>query len=131
MRDYKLRMTRPEFLAAFVEGRNIFRSIQQISELLPDHYDTIYCVYSAIMNADISADDIKYVQVDDEENIIIKLQNKAIAKQIKNTCKNKQVRLGDRYYDVTLKIKDVYVYADVKLRNPEALDHMITGLYLI
>lgn len=124
-------MTRPEFLSTLICDSGFHpRSMTEVKAVLPEHYDVIYCAYSAIVEADIGLEDIRYVSLTDEEDIVIKASDKATAKRIAGSCNKETVRLGEKIYALSIKAKDKHVIVKITLTNPAVLTHTIIGTYL-
>lgn len=130
MKEYKLKMTRPEFLSVFINNGREIRSFEDIRKILPDYYDLIYCTYCAILEADIDKSDISYVSIGEENDVVIKLMDKKLPKMIRDCCQRSKVRLGEKIYKLDVRAKDKYLYVTAELTNPEVLSHTIIGIYI-
>lgn len=127
-KKYKMNMTRPEFLSTFIldDPDERVYSFKELEELIPASHDLIYCTYCALMDADIAKRDIEFVNADNEENnVLIRLRNKEIAKRIKETCHKEKVRIGEKKYRLAIELKGSQVYVSVTLTNPEVLENTI------
>ena len=125
---YKYPMTRPDFLSVFICDGEELKSFDDVQKILPSYYDLIYCAYSAMMASGIHKSDINYVDIDDDDNLVIKVDTKDLARKIVETCPVDIIRIGDKRYKVSVKNKDRHLTVKIKLTNPEVLDHMILGM---
>lgn len=111
---HKMKTTRPEFLLNLMTGGSI--SELTTSDMKRHMYDLShisYCVYTALMAADIDKDDIVSTS-DDGESIAIAFKSKKIAKRVKDLCEDTTVRYGNIKYQVKLKVRDNYLIGEVK-----------------
>lgn len=138
MKEYKMNMTRSEFLSTFaVDGSDSMLSFDELNDIFPGSYDIIYCTYSALIEADIYKTDIDYVNIDADDDVVIKLHNKATAKKIKESFRGNKIRIGEKIYKLEVTAKNTFVYVSVVLTNPEILgctiidlnDYKMEGLY--
>lgn len=114
MKEFKLNMTRPEFLKRILTNCDNDHSITEddLTQLMHRGEPLPYCSYSALMEADIEPDDITYINIDDE-SVVVKLSSKQLAKRIKETCNKEMMRVGITYYKVKVKQDGTYVIITV------------------
>ena len=125
-KKYKLNMTRPEFLSAFImDGSNNVYTFEELSRIIPASHDLIYCAYCALIEANIEKSDINYVNADEDDIIVIRLNSKDIAKRIKSSCNKEKVRIGEKEYKLIIDIKGSNVFVEAKLLNPEVLQNQM------
>lgn len=125
-KKYKLNMTRPEFLSAFLAvGSDDVYTFEELSRIIPASHDLIYCAYCALIEANIEKSDINYVNADDDNSIVIRLKSKEVAKRIKSTCHKETIRIGEKKYKLIVDLKDSNVFVEIKLLNPEVLQNQI------
>lgn len=110
MKEFKLNMTRPEFLKRILTNCDNDHSINEsdLTRLLDKGHPLPYCCYSAIMEANIEPEDITYINID-EESVVVKLSSKSIAKHIKETCNKEMIRLGMVFYKIKVKLDGSYI----------------------
>jgi len=114
-KPHKMKTTRPEFLLDLMTGgTNTIESIttDDIKKHLCDYSPLSYCVYSALMIADIDRDDI-ISSSSDGESIAITFRSKKIAKHIMELSDDCVVRYGTAAYQVHLKLRDNHIIAEV------------------
>jgi hypothetical protein len=110
MREYKLNMTRPEFMRRIITQCDDSHYITE-DDLrryldMSDHLQ--YCCYSALMEADINPDDVKYVNIDDE-SVVVKLSSKSLAKEVKEKSNKEIIRFGMIFYKIKIKVDGPYI----------------------
>lgn len=114
MKDYKLNITRPEFLLNLMTAGNIDElSIDNMKLSLCDTTPLCYCTYTVLMEANINQDDIE-AMYNDGESIAITFRKKSDANMIKERCNKNRVRYGLNTYKVKLKTRDRHLIAEVK-----------------
>lgn len=126
-KQYKLNMTRPEFLSSFIleDPEKRVYSFEELARLIPASHDLIYCTYCVLMESNIYQSDMEFVNADDEDNIVIRLRDKATAKRVKETCNKEKIRIGEKKYKLIVDVKGPHVYVSIKLTNPEVLQNTI------
>ncbi|MCM1233540.1 MAG: hypothetical protein NC489_25780 [Ruminococcus flavefaciens] len=77
-----------------------------------------YCVYTALMAANIDQDDI-LATTDDGESIAVTFRSKKMAKAVRDLCKDTIVRYGSTNYQVKLKVRDNHLIGEVKAVEDE------------
>lgn len=114
MKDYKLNMTRPEFLKKFLTDTDSIKDItlEDLERILPGCANLIYVCYSCIMECDLEKSDITYVNCDGE-SVVIRLANKQLVKQIKAACHKTRYRLGLNYFIAKIKTDGTYVFVSI------------------
>jgi hypothetical protein len=110
MKEFKLNMTRPEFLRRILTNCDDRHKIDEedLNRLLDKGHALPYCCYTAIMEANINPEDITYINID-EESVVVKLINKSVAKKIKEASHKEMIRLGMIFYKIKVKVDGVYV----------------------
>ena len=110
MKEFKLNMTRPEFLKRILTNCDNDHSINEsdLTRLLDKGHPLPYCCYSAIMEANIEPEDITYINID-EESVVVKLSSKSLAKKVKETCNKETMRLGLTIYKLKVKYDGPYI----------------------
>lgn len=120
MKKYKMNTTRPEFLLQLMaEGIVDNLSVDAMKRVLYESNHVSYCVYTAIMESDISLDDITFADTDGE-TVVIHFKKKSIAKRVKEECNKDYIKYGTKVYQVHLKVRDDYLYGTV------TFDHELT-----
>lgn len=125
MKEFKLNMTRPEFLRRILSNCDDSHMIDEedLNRLLDKGHTLPYCCYTAIMEANILPEDITYINID-EESVVVKLINKDVAKRIKNAAHKEIIRLGTIYYKIKVKVDGTYVI--VTATKDHTLDDLFT-----
>ena len=110
MKEFKLNMTRPEFLRRILTNCDDRHKIDEedLNRLLDKGHALPYCCYTAIMEANINPEDITYINID-EESVVVKPINKSVAKKIKEASHKEMIRLGMIFYKIKVKVDGVYV----------------------
>lgn len=110
MKEFKLNMTRPEFLRRILTNCDDRHKIDEedLNRLLDKGHALPYCCYTAIMEANINPEDITFINID-EESVVVKLINKSVAKKIKEASHKEMIRLGMIFYKIKVKVDGVYV----------------------
>lgn len=113
MKKYKMNTTRPEFLLQMmVDGKYNKLSMDDLKKALYDSNHVSYCVYTAIMESDISLEDIVFID-SDGETVVIHFKHKSDAKRVKEECNKEFIKYGTKVYQVHLKVRDSYLYGTV------------------
>lgn len=111
---HKMKTTRPEFLLNLMTGGSISDlTMAGMKRHMCDISHISYCVYTALMAADIDQSDIVSTS-DDGESIAIAFTSKKIAKKTKELCEDTVVKYGPSKYQVKLKVRDNYLIGEVK-----------------
>ena len=120
-KQHKLNMTRPEFLSVFFnhEIDSDAFTFHELSKLLPNSHDLIYCTYTALMEANIYKSDIEFANPDDENVVVLMVRDKSTAKRIKKTCNKEVIRIGSKQYKIKIEVADHLVYISITLTNPD------------
>lgn len=127
-KKYKMNMTRPEFLSKFLPANgDKIMSFEELKLVLPELYDLVYCTYTALMEADIMKEDIDYVSADEDNNVVVKLYSKSMAKTIRDLFKREFIHIGEKIYKIGISTKASQVFISVVLTNPEVLHETIIG----
>lgn len=109
-----MKTTRPEFLLSLMAGGDVSAlTMGNMKRHLCDMNHISYCVYTALMDADVDMDDILATN-DDGESIAITFRSKKIAKAVRDLCKDTVVRYGSTEYQVKLKVRDNHLIGEVK-----------------
>lgn len=112
-RKHKMKTTRPEFLLNLITGGDASElTMGNMKRHLCDTNHLSYCVYTALMAADIDQDDILATN-DDGESIAITFRSKKIAKSVRDLCEDTVVRYGNTNYQVKLKVRDNHLIGEV------------------
>lgn len=121
MKAYKLNMTRPEFMNRLLThcSRSYEITEDDLKSAIGTSGDIQYCAYTVLMDFNIDADDILYVN-EDGESVVVKLPNKSLPKEIKAAWNKEYMRIGLMMYRVKVKADGQYVIISV---HP---DHEIT-----
>lgn len=120
-KKHKLNTTRPEFLMNLMTGGdNDFDALttSDMKRHICDNGHISYCVYTALMEANIDKHDIVSTN-DDGESIAITFRSKKIAKSVRDMCKDAVVRYGESKYQVRMKVRDNHLIAEVSEVNPD------------
>lgn len=125
MKPYKLNMTRPEFLCVCADRDSDNITMKDLQKLLPASRDLIYCIYTVLMDSNISSSDIISVDMDNENGAVIQFYHKSVAKKVKENFSKKKIIIGDKEYKASVKHKSNCVFVAVELMNPEVLDQPI------
>ena len=113
VKKHKLNVTRPEFLLNLMTGGDVDAlTMQNMKKSLHDTTPLCYCVYTALMEADIHLDNIE-AMYNDGESIAVTFYNKNTAKEVKELCNKEIVRYGSKQYKVKLKVRDKHLVAEV------------------
>lgn len=120
MKEYKLNMTRPEFMRRILTkgDRNHEITEADFEAMASAGYTPQYCCYTVLMGADLHPEDVLQVH-DDSESIVVKLADKQLAKQVKEKFNKETIRLGDDVYRVKVKVDKTLVFVSVKLVEPD------------
>lgn len=116
MKEYKLHMTRPEYMKQILTQCNSAHRIteEDLVEMLEKGYLNQYCSYTVLMNADLEPSDILQVH-DDAETVVVKLKSKSLAKTIKEQFHREIMELGHCNYCIKVKVDGQYVFISAKL----------------
>ena len=123
MKKHKMKITRPEALLKLLGGDHdsfwgsSFVDMDLTAKMKKNMYETTplcYCVYTALMKADIDSNDITSV-TNDGEAIAITFKNKSLPKDVKDMCDDLRVRFGNKIYEVSIKVRDKYLIASTEI----------------
>ena len=118
MKDYKLNMTRPEFLKKFLTNSDEHEITEEdLERVVPGYSQLIYACYTRIIESDLDRSSIKYVNCDGE-SVVLKLGSKSQAKLIKENCHKEIIRLGSIYYKIKVKVDGVHVFVSIEPNDP-------------
>lgn len=114
MKEYKLNITRPEFLKRFLLGSDDSHDIteEDLEREILRHGKLIYVCYSCIMESDLENTKIKFVSCDDD-SCVVQLESKALAKQVKEECNKDIIRIGSTLYKVKVKVEGSYIFVSL------------------
>lgn len=113
MKRHKLKVTRPEFLLNLMSGGDVDAlTMQNMKKSLHDTTPLCYSVYTVLMEANISPDDVESMH-NDGESIAITFYRKSVAKEVMGICNKEIVRYGSKQYKVKLKLRDRHLVAEV------------------
>lgn len=117
MRKHKLNMTRPEFLLKFLTSSEdpLDITMDDMEHVIPKGSKLIYACYNCIIDCNLHKNDITYVNIDDDDTLVIKLSSKAIAKQIKENYNKEMIRFGDKMYKLHIKIDGTYLFVSIEV----------------
>lgn len=121
-KQHKMKTTRPEFLLSLMTGGDPSElTMASMRRHIYDLNHISYCVYTALLKADIDMDDIIGTN-DDGESIAITFRSKKIAKTVRELCEDTVVRYGKTKYQVKLKVRDNNIVGEVKALSEEETD---------
>lgn len=115
MKEYKLNMTRPEFLKKFLTDSDDITSItmDDLERILPGSEKLLYCSYTILRELDLPKHSIQYVNFDGE-SIALHMESKALAKQIKDEWNEDElVRVGPTYYKINIRVDKAYLIISI------------------
>lgn len=120
MKEYKLNMTRPEFMKHILTkgDRNHEITEADFEAMVSSGYTPQYCCYTVLMESDLRPEDILQVH-DDSESIVVKLSTKQQAKMVKEKFHKELIQLGDMVYRVKVKVDKSFVFVSVHLVEPD------------
>lgn len=115
MKTHKLNMTRPEFLKKFLTDSDDTSTIteEDLERIIPGSTNLLYAAYTVIRELDLRKSSITYVN-SDEESIVMKMESKELAKQIKDEFNKEQLRIGAVVYKIHVKVDKTYVFISIE-----------------
>lgn len=124
--DHRTPMTRMEYLSLFIcNNDGSLRSFEDVCKVLPLSYSRIYCSFFALLRAGITKDDINYVDIDDEGNVMVAFHKKKRARLVQDDTDGAKTTMGEMVYRTTVTVKGSNVHFSIVLANPESLDQHI------
>lgn len=115
MKEYKLNITRPEFLKRFLLGSDDDHIIteEDMEREVLRHGKLIYACYSCIMEADLENTQIRFVSCDDD-SCVVQMESKSMAKEVKECCNKETLRIGSTYYKLKVKVEGSYIFVSME-----------------
>lgn len=124
--EHRTSLTRMEYLSLFVCNEDgTLKSFEDICKVLPISYSLIYCSFFALLRANVCKDDINYVDIDEENNVLVVFNNKKIAQTVEDDIDGAKTTMGEQIYRTSVEVKGRNVHFSVRLTNPEVLNHTI------
>ena len=112
MKKHKLNITRPDFLLELMGGDPDALTTSSMKRCLAKTTPLCYCVYTALMEGDLDLNDVLSMD-NDGESIGIKMKSKSLAKDLRDRCREREVRYGSHYYMVKLKVRDQFLFCSL------------------
>lgn len=123
---HRTSLTRMEYLSLFVCNEDgTLKSFEDVCKVLPVSYSLIYCSFFALLRAGICKDDINYVDIDEENNVLVVFNSKKKAKMVEDDTDGAKTTMGEQIYRTSVTVKGRNVHFEVRLMNPEVLNHTI------
>lgn len=121
MKEFKLNMTRPEFMKRILTkcDRNHQITESDFEAMASAGYTPQYCCYTVLMEANLHPDDILQIH-DDSETVVVKLTSKQLAKRVKELFHKERLRLGNDVYKIKVKLDGTYIFVSAKLEELDA-----------
>ena len=104
-----MNMTRPEFLDLFIEEY----TEEKIGKIIPEQSNLIYAMYSVLLESDLVRSNIEQVDYD-SDTIVVKMNNKNTAKEVKDNYQNETLRFGYDTYKIHIKLDKAYLYVTLE-----------------
>ena len=120
MKEFKLNMTRPEFMKRILNKCDESHVLTEsdFEAMASVEYSPQYCCYSVLMEANLHPEDVLQIH-DDSETIVVKLSSKQLAKEIKEKFHKETIRIGYHNYRIKVKTEGSYIFVSAKLEEQD------------
>ena len=104
-----MNMTRPEFMDLFIDEY----TEEKVGKIIPEQSNLIYTMYSVLLESDLVRNNIKQVDYD-SDTIVVKMNDKETAKEIKDNFQGETIRFGYDMYQIHIKLDKAYLYVTLE-----------------
>lgn len=115
MKEFKMNMTRPEFLKKFLtKAGNQGITEDDLSKIVPENSNLVYAMYCVLLESDLERSDITQVHCDGE-TVVVKLTSKSLAKSVREKWNKEHIRLGIYEYKIKVRVDNCYIFVSMDL----------------